>query len=1465
MFSKAGRGGLDFTYNLAYDSAVWTPVGVTGYKSWQPSATWGWTADTNAITGYFTYNSLPRKCFDSPPGWYWSTVQNNFQYVDSAGVAHNFSNGSYSSTTVSDCSSYGSTGFTIPATDASGLVLVANGIDSYQVRYPNGRLVTPPLNTYTGSASLVDSNGNQITTTGSGFVDTTGTTVVSLSGSGTSSSPRLLTYPTYLSTGASTASVTVHYASYNVMTNFGCSGITEYSSTGVSLVDYVQLADGQEYQFSYEATPGYSGYVTGRLAQITMPGGGRIQYGYSGGSNGIECQDGGTATLTRSMLDDPASSLWTYTRTPGSGAAANSHTEVVDGTSKHATYDFVNDSTDANLTPYVVSYSQYNGAVSGTPLLAELTCYNGATTCVGESLTLPITATSITTTLDGSSVKNTTQAFSSYGMLTNQTDYDYGSGSPGAQVDQLTISYGTTFVDLPTNISVYGNSSAPLQVTYYYYDSSTPSPTSGLPQHVSAGTARGNLSSKHVLLNGGWPMTTLSCTYDDAGQVLTSMDAKNNTTSYTYDSGTDTFVQGISMPSTGTTIHTTSAQYDVPSGVLRSSTDQNSQTTSYTYDNMLRVVGVGLRASGSMTYTYSLASTTPSIQTSTLHATGTYINNTQYLDGYGRLIKTGSTDTPSDDLVSYVYDANGRLGEQSTPYRTGRPNYVQYAYDGLGRVWQVTDSDGVGQSSATYSGNTVLTLDEASKKRKIITDALGRISQVLEPDASNSLTLETDYAYDQNQTAGTGYTPTTYQTVITQKGGSSSSSDWRVRTFTYDMPGRMVSSATPEEGTISYTFITDSSGCAGDISLICTRTDANSTTSTYSYDALNRLTGKTYSGSTIASVTSSVAYSYDQTSYNGLTINYGNGLRTGMSDGSGATAWSYDAAGNVAAIRKTINSVTKQANYAYNADYTINTAQDFGGTILTYSYNAAGLPTQVIDGSGNIYAASAVYNAAGQLNSVNHQLTSGGAAYVRSWQYNSRLQPSVISATLNGSTIQSLSYGYGGSGTNNGNILSITNAMDSTRTQSYSYDNLNRLASGNDGTHWGENYTYDNWGNLYQISRMSGYSGPNNWSVSADAHNHLSNLGYDSAGNVTYDQYTNSLQYDAEGRMIWDDSYGESDYDGDGHRVYDDMGATLYWYGPFGLMDESNSSGTIMAKQVDFGGLRVWSEDIYGGARFLFHDHLGSVRMTGDASGNLKDDYDYLPFGTTLANYGPAASGNHYRFTGYQEDLSDGSADYAVFRTLNAPMGRFNRPDPYNGSYDPANPQSYNRYAYIENSPLIAADRTGLLPTCNGGGDDDEGCYTDEPDYSYVFGFGSGSGYTGYGQNPGGLAQDGRIQDPPRTPNSIPEYPRYDPNVLVSLRGGGSGSLGAGGGGSGSGNNNPQKKPQPQKQPWYCGKGNSWSHPFTAPTGRQWGKWSTADLGAAYAISKFTKGLDPVSEILTASGLVEAWGWAACD
>ena len=48
--------------------------------------------------------------------------------------------------------------------------------------------------------------------------------------------------------------------------------------------------------------------------------------------------------------------------------------------------------------------------------------------------------------------------------------------------------------------------------------------------------------------------------------------------------------------------------------------------------------------------------------------------------------------------------------------------------------------------------------------------------------------------------------------------------------------------------------------------------------------------------------------------------------------------------------------------------------------------------------------------------------------------------------------------------------------------------------------------------------------------------------------------------------------------------------------------------------------------------------------------------------------------------------------------------GRFSQPDPYGGSYDLTDPQSFNRYSYVQNDPVNFTDPTGLVQDPNDAG-----------------------------------------------------------------------------------------------------------------------------------------------------------------
>jgi YD repeat-containing protein len=433
------------------------------------------------------------------------------------------------------------------------------------------------------------------------FTDTLGVTALAITGGGAASSPRVFTYKVAnQSDGSSTAAATVSYVTYTIQTTFGCSDSSSkpISETGTDgsmrfdLVDRVTLADGTFYQFTYEPTPGgLSGAVTGRIASVTLPTGGTINYQYSGGCNGNGMNADGTVGSLNRVTGDGTRS---YGRSPSTNGST---TTLSDEVGNQALYTI----TNSGGLFYETHRQVYQGSVGGsTPLLDRQICYNGSSPCDGAAFTLPITGTDTTTSQNGVGISFVHEGYDNALLVEHQ------NWTPDHSTWLGTRYYSYTSLGRLSNVHSLDGTGAQVDNISYGYDEGSVSGTSGVPQHQGASGTRGNQTSSHIWINVPNSQLDTTTSFYDTGVPVSSTDP-NGTTQYTYDP-----TQGLATqvtpptPSSGVSLPTY-ASFDANSGLVTAVTDANNTSTPliwYTqFDKLLRPTRVNTVDGGVTIYT----------------------------------------------------------------------------------------------------------------------------------------------------------------------------------------------------------------------------------------------------------------------------------------------------------------------------------------------------------------------------------------------------------------------------------------------------------------------------------------------------------------------------------------------------------------------------------------------------------------------------------------------------------------------------------------------------------------------------------------------------------------------------------------------------------------------------------------------------------------------------------------------
>ena len=628
-------------------------------------------------------------------------------------------------------------------------------------------------------------------------------------------------------------------------------------------------------------------------------------------------------------------------------------------------------------------------------------------------------------------------------------------------------------------------------------------------------------------------------------------------------------------------------------------------------------------------------------------------------------------------------DVGGRTVETQT-----------FAGAALPGPWAANASS-TGSTTFAYDGVFTMITDQAGKVRRSMIDALGRLIRVDEP-APDSTNLGTTSAPVQP----TNYDYDAKGNLVTVTQGQ------QTRIFGFSSLSRMTSSKNPETSNssdvpIATTFAYDANGN------LTQRTDARGVVTTYVYDALDRMTSRSYSDTTPA-----VTYGYD------AGTSYVKGRLTSVTSSvSSYTFDSYDAIGNVLTATQTTDGVAYATTYAYNRAGAFTSQTYPSGRTVVSEYDSAGRLAGLKPQGSSSYYAGAGSTDSNRISYAPHGVVGTMRLGNGLWEhanFNSRLQTTEIglgSSSAN-STVLQLSYGYGTSN-NNGNVQSQTITVPAigsvtgyTASQTYTYDELNRLATAQEGAAWVQNFDYDRYGNRSLVAGTTFPSPLNaeNNPVIKTINNRINaatagqtSVTYDNAGNLTTDIAAHPLTYDAENRQVKYNGGGgvaggvTFSYDGDGRRVkkVTPTLTTTWVYNIDGRLIAEYTSGTASG----------------AGTRYMTPDRLGSPRVITDTNQVVKGRHDYAPFGeeiplvggrSTDQKYGTAAvDGMRQRFDGKERDTESG-LDYFLARYYSSAQGRFTSVDPDNAGADAENPQSWNGYSFTLNNPITNSDPDGL-------------------------------------------------------------------------------------------------------------------------------------------------------------------------
>lgn len=791
--------------------------------------------------------------------------------------------------------------------------------------------------------------------------------------------------------------------------------------------------------------------------------------------------------------------------------------------------------------------------------------------------------------------------------------------------------------------------------------------------------------------------------YDAVGNRLSMTDANGHITIYTYDP------LGRLATVTDPVSNSTAYTYD-RAGNRQSLTDGNGHTTTYTYDALNRLTRVSY-STHQIEYTYNAVSNRLSMSDQTGITSYTYDNLDrliQVTDGAGKTIgytydavgnRAGIT-YPGGDTVHYTYDADDRM-ETVTDW-AGRT--TTYSYDAAGHLLNQANPNGT-RSDYTYDpANRLIELANSGpegiiSKYTYTLDNVGNRLRVVEESAPVIPVTSQPIAFEQtvhgqlnstNASLSYSFAAAAGQWASVRMFSDDGTRNARLRLYGPD--GTIIVTNEALLGANPYSFF----------SVLLAQSGIYRLEVTHSGDTQGDIRLRLEEGHQAAVGDINRDCRVDNADYTLMQGQWGTDDQNADLDLSGLVN-SFDYSILINNWGRTcdaaINTPTPSAPTATATHTPVDvttatpTATTSAGSPSVPSPNLTPTSTTSI---GLTPIPTPTSQAVGTpaptpVPTATTALPPGGTS-----SYHVFL-PSVSQDTVD--TDSSSQLGEAAADVDNRGQAAAVEGINETvvTTTTYTYDALYRLISVTYPNGESVTYAYDAMGNRVQIHSSAG-----TLTYTYDAADRLLSISdgttftWDNNGNQSSKEGTN-YAYNAVNRLTQvtsETATVQLSYDGDGNRTSKttDGLTTIYTYDingmlPVILLEKSTTGDTRYVYGLDL-ITRVPSNN---NINYYHYDGLGSSRQLTDSSGKITAYYEYSVFGSVRTRID--STDNIFMYTGEQLDNDTGLL-YLRVRHYDPENGRFTTRDLHPG-YS-TNPQSLNRYLYVQNNPILFTDPSGL-------------------------------------------------------------------------------------------------------------------------------------------------------------------------